>query len=344
MATNAELSIQLQTDSIAAVQAAFINAVVARPQDTLWWLADYSHDITYENRVKGNDLLVIDNNIAAVNLGSTLFGSWFTLHNTYFSSDQPIDGVSALDQAVELAYRWRVSQYFNDVMVSGNSVNITPDYVFPYPDFNIGTYASTGTNTGTYTKGSGPLDLASTGPGILMVTATEVIGTNDMVLVITGVYQDGSTVTLPATLTGASIAGSTALVGGQALTSGYTAPSDAGVVHVGSTAKFKAGNWVLLRQDLTGTTDFYWKTEIAEVKSVDSGTQLTLRQPTPASGTVYSPGLRNSYTTSATVYPLFIDISAVTHTNGNADDALAFTFNPDRPQGFLDISSISYPQ
>jgi hypothetical protein len=340
-----ELSLLLQINDIAATKQAFATAVAARGLNTLWWLVDFASNIVYENRVKGDSVSGIDNTIANINIGSSVFGDWFNLQNAYFSQDTPLVGVTSLKAAIETYYRWRVPQYFNDIATLGNNQGIDPLYVFPYPEFLVGSYAATGAATGTYTKGVGPLDSTIVGPGILALTVTGApIGGASLGLTLTGVYSDGTTGPVTASVPTTSAVGTVVPVGGQALTAGHTGATGNGVVSVAATTPFRVGTLVVVREDTTGTVPFLWTTEVAEVAAIGAGS-LTLRQPTPLGATAPFPnGLRNNYTTAARVYPLFYDVTAIANTTGTGGDAVRVGFLPDRPQGFVNISTISTPQ
>lgn len=337
-----ESSLQLQVQDIAAVKQAFSASLATRTPETLWWLVDSTEDIVYENRVKGTSILAIDNNVDNVNIAS-LYSDWFNLQNAYFSQDRPITGVSSLKQAIETYYRWRVSQYFNDIMSVAGGQGISPPYVFPYPDFNLFSY-----NGAAWTPGSGPVDLTVTGPGILGVIPIGADTTSISTLAITAVYPDPpgspvSTVVFPSvSVPSGKPVGVAIPVGGQALTEDYTLTD--GVIAVGSTALgFKVGAPVVIAENTAGSDSVLpvIKFEVAEVVLM-SGTSLTLRMPTPSGATApFSNGLRNQYTTSAFVYPLFKDVTLVT---GGGTDHLQVGFYPDYPQGFVDVVSIVVPQ
>jgi hypothetical protein len=367
--SNVELSIQLQTDSIAAVKAAMVTAVSTRPDYTLWWLADYSHDITYQDRINGSTLAQIDQKVSNVDIGSAVFGPWFSMQNSYFSTDQPIPGVSTFKQAVETFYRWRVASYFNDIMQGGSSQTIIPQYVFPNADYILGTYTLTGAGAGNFVGGTNPLDPTKIGPGILCVRPIVPHIATEVDLTLTAVYQSivqppvppappGSPPSppvpqpLPATLQVKVLANSdetdSFLVGEQSINA-YTASTGAGVVTVVNEAVFKVGQWVLIREHKTVPPPdlSYFVTEVAEVQSIDSANhKLTLGPPRLAGATALTtPGLRNDYSASAFIYPLFVNVTAATvTTGGEGGDAVTIGFDPDRPQGFQDISTISYPQ
>lgn len=355
-----EQSIQLQIQDIAAVKQAFAEALTTetppRSPDTLWWLVDNSGDITYENRVKGSNILAVDQNVDNVNIAS-MFSDWFNLQNAYFSQDQPFganSGVSTLQDAITKMYRFRVPQYFNDIATGAGSAGIPAQYVFPYPDFNLGDFPT----SGTFAKGTGPV--TASGPGILGVIPVGGPTTSAGSLSITAVYP---TLTPPASsppppvpppITFSSVvvpSGSPAGVpvnigGGQTLTAAYT-PDTVGSVSVpaGPTTGFAVGYPVVIAENTLGSPTALpiWISEVAEVVSIGSGnTSMVLRQPTPPGGTAFTPGLRNAYTTAAKVYPLFADVTAVTGTGGGVD--LHIGFFPDWGRGFVDITSIQVSQ
>jgi hypothetical protein len=369
-AASVELSIQLQIDNIAAVKEAIVGAMVGREQNTLWWLMDYSHDITYLNQISGTEMLAIDNKIDTVDLGSSVFGSWFGMHNAYFSTIRPIPNVSTVRQAIETFYRWRVSSYFSDIMLSASADQMTPQYVFPNDDFELGTYVpgSTATTLGTFTSSNlGGANMTTVGPGILVVKPIAAM-LGDLAVDLTALCQDNSTtVPVPVSLLLGAEPTVPVPLGGQQLTAAAwgtpppsppgsppppppsppSPPSSMGVVSVADTSLFRANMWVLLREQIpaSSTSIESWKTEIAEVQVVGSGS-LTLRQPTPTGSTTpFSAGLRNDFSTSAEIFPLFINvIGASAQTAGDASDSIWIGFDPDRPQDFISLAGISYPQ
>jgi hypothetical protein len=355
-----EQSIQLQIQDIAAVKKAFLASLAARQPSTLWWLVDNSENIAYENRVKGDSILAIDNSIDNVDIGS-FFANWFGLQNSYFAQDQPFPGVQTLQDAVSQVYRWRVPQYFNDIAVSGAGQAFSPLYVFPHEDTNLGTYAVTGT---VFTKGVGSVDPTVCGPGILGVASYSAAITATISLTLTAVYSDGTSGSIPVTVPVPSVSDPFAStpVGGTALAAAYDASAPAlgpGIVGVASVAGFKVGttvpNLVVITENTTPVTPPNalpsWTTEVAELVAINSSTnQLTLRQLTPTTslgGTAPTPfpnGIRNSYSTAAMVYPLFNDVTGVVGTTGTAGDQVLISFYPDWAQGFVDVSTIVIPQ
>jgi hypothetical protein len=342
--SSVEQAIQLQIQDIAAVKQSFSASLEARQPDTLWWLVDSTSNIIYENRVKGSSILAIDQNVDAVSIAS-LYSDWFNLQNAYFSQDQPYPGLSTLQSVIATIYRWRVPQYFNDIASVASGQGVAPQYVFPYQDMNLGTYAITGT---AFTKGVGPVNAAVCGPGILSVVPyLAAIGVAAINLTLTAVYPDGTTGTLTATVPSGSDVTDSIAVGGTALTGAYTAATDAGVVNVASVTGFKIGplNLVVITENTTVSGQLpSWTTEVAEIAAVGSN-QLTLRQPTPpGAANPFSNGLRNNYTTAAMVFPLFNDVNAVSSTGGTAGDQVQISFYPDWAQGFVDVTSIVVPQ
>jgi hypothetical protein len=350
-----ERSIQLQIQDIAAVKQAFSASLAQRSPDTLWWLVDNSEDIVYENRVKGATILAVDTNIDNVNI-AYIYTDWFNLQNSYFSQDQPFSGISTLQAAIAQIYRWRVPQYFNDMATGGTTAQgVSPQYVFPYQEFNLGTYPV----AGSFVKGDGPVDPTKTGPGILGVIPTGGPTTAAVTLSITAVYpvlSPPTTVSPPSpppppvpppvvlsvTVPTASPEGVAVEVGGQALTAAYT-PDTIGSISVAATTGFAAGYPAVIAENTPGSDTVLpiWKTEVAQVISIGSGT-LVLAQQTPSGATSPPPhGLRNSYTTAAKVYPLFADVTAVT---GGGTNALQIGFFPDWGGGFVDVKSVVIPQ
>jgi len=316
-----ELQIRSQIDEIAATKQALVTALAGRSSSALWTLVDAAGDIPYENRVKGTNIYAVDQSINSVSI-QTLVADWFRLHNEYFQQDAGLTvgstPVTSLKSAVETYYRWRVPQYFNDLMTGALGQGIALSNVFPRGDLSLGSYAATGTAAGTFTDGSS-LETTLAGPGMVNTIVTHLIGANDLVLSVTCKYEDGTTVAVGVTLPTTSAVGTKKIVGQQALTSNHTAASDNGVVLVAATGQFKVGQKVLVK-DTNGQ-------EVAQVLSLVANTSLTL---TTVGGT--TGGLRNNYTTAATatVTPLFTDVTAITNSNGTSADAVSLAFEPDR--------------
>lgn len=345
-----EQSILLQIQDIAAVKQAFTDSLSPRQPATLWWLVDHSEDIAYENRVKGSSILAVDQNVDNVNIPN-VWSDWFNLHNSYFSQDQPIttpSGVTNLKTAIELYYRWRVPQYFNDIMAGSSGQGISPQYVFPYSDFNLGTWSS-----GAFQKGNGPVDPTKTGPGILSVTPVTTPGST-VTLTLTAVYPTLPPVSPPAPpppaapppvalsvpVSSTNPAGVSIEVGGQAVTNVATG----GLITVAATTGFAVGYPVVIAENtipMTPDTALpVWKTEVAVVINI-AGLVLTLGQQVPSgSTTAPTPGLRNTFTTAAKVYPLFVDVTV----SGGGGNDLQFGFFPEWGGGFVDVKSIVIPQ
>jgi hypothetical protein len=265
--------------------------------------------------------------------------------------------VTSLKTAIEIYYRWRVSQYFNDIMAVSGGQGISPSYVFPYPDFNLLSY-----NGSVWTTPGPGIDLTVTGPGILGVMpiggpigATAVTLTN-----ITAVYPDpaGSpavTVVFPSvTLKANTLEGVATPVGGQVLTADSTT---GGVVTVASNLGFKQGYPVVIAQNTPGVPGGpgvgalpVLKYEVAEVALPPTTTTLTLRPVTPPGGTAAANGLRNQYTGNVTdptnpavIYPLFKNVQAPAP-SGAGTEHLQIGFYPDYPQGFVDMQSVVVSQ
>ena len=362
-----EQSIQFQIQDIAAVKQAFSAALTksqpARQPDTLWWLVDDSGDIPYENRVKGSNILAIDQNVDNINIAS-IYSDWFNLQNSYFSQDKPFTGmtipnvpnvstVTTLQTAIAQVYRFRVPQYFNDIAIGASSAGVPAQYVFPYPDFELATYSA----SGTFTLGTVRIDLTKTGPGILGVIPS-VDGTT-ATLSVMGVYPVPPSppssppppaapppIALSVTVPSTSLAGVSVDVGGQALTADYdpatTTPAGQVAVPAGPTTGFAVGYPVVITANKQGDVNNLpvWNSEVAEVVSIAANNaSMILRQPTPPGGTPFSNGLRNVYTVAkgAKVYPLFSNVSAV---SGTSSADLQIGFFPDWGGGFIDITSI----
>lgn len=316
-----ESQFKAQIDHIAAVKVAFVAAIASRSTSALWTMVDAAADITYENRVKGAQVTIVDGNVSNVEIAS-MFADWFRLHNEYFSVDAGLTlsstPLTTIKAAIEDYYRWRVPQYFNAIMIKVLGQGLAVKNVAPRNDLSLGTYAASSSSAGTFTDGSA-LETTLADPGVVGVYATTVIGGNNLVLSVTCKHEDDTTTAVAVTMPTTSAIGTKRLIGQQALTTNHVAASDGGVVLVAATGQFKAGMKVLIKDDNNQ--------EVAEVASLSTNTSLTLRKI----GTT-TAGLRNNYTTAATalVFPLYKDVTAVTNSNGTNLDAVQFKFEPDR--------------
>lgn len=303
-----EVQIRKQADHLAAYRIALLAAVASR--GSLWSMVDDASDETYENRVRGSLMTATDSNLNSVNVSPNL-GDWFRLHNEYFASDSPINGVNSLAGAIAY-YRWRVSYHFREYMkaVLGVANAVSLDYTFPSQSISLGTWTSSGASTGTFTDGSA-LDETVSGAGIIRSTVTHAIGgSNNLVLNVTAKFEDDTTVVVSHTIASNTALNTVTLLGGQAVTGSLTGGSST-TITLAATGQFKAGNHALL---VEGST-----TELITISTVNAGVSV-----------VASAAVKNSFTTSALLYPLFKDITTVSASNGNSSDAVAFTFAPDR--------------
>jgi hypothetical protein len=322
-----ESQVQAQVDHIGLIKQAFETAISARNPDALWLAVDAASNIAYENRVRGSLITEVDNAISNISIGQ-IFQNWFRLHNDYYAMDAGLetptgDLISTFKAAIEGNYRWRVSQEFNDVMKStlGSGSGISNAYVFPSSLISLGTYTATGTSTGTFTDGDAA-DTTLSGPGIVgLKVINQSIQSNNVVTAITLKYEDLTTVSVAATAASSAAAGTVYNVGEKSLTSNHTAASDAGVISISATSPFKVGQKVLVKDSESQ--------EVAEVVSISTNASLTLKK---IDGDSEDPSLRNDYTTanSAKVIPLYIDVTAMTNSNGTSGDDLELVFIPDR--------------
>jgi hypothetical protein len=354
--SHVEQAIQLQIQDITATKQAFSASLDNRTPDTLWWLVDNSEDIAYENRVKGSAILAVDQSVDGVNV-SNIWSDWFNLQNAYFSQDQPItqpSGVNNLKTAIELYYRWRVPQYFNDIMAASGGQGVSPQYVFPYPDFNLYSYDGT-----TWTKGDGPVDPTMTGPGILGVIPVGTATAGSPVVTMMGVYPvlpsspsvspppPPPPVALSVTVPATTQVGVPVAVGGVAGSAVNSASGSVTVTGTPATLGFAVGYPVVIAEHTIplnpDTALPVWKSEVAVVVSITGSVLILGQQVPPGSTTTPTGGLRNSYT-APKVYPLFADLLETTPPTSSTADKLQIGFHPDWGGGFVDVTSIVHSQ
>ena len=291
-----EVQIRKQIDHIGAYKEAIVAAIDGR--DDLWDIVDAADNQGYENRVKGTNITALNDRLNTVDFG-TQFSDWFRMHNEYFSADAGIDDVTNLTEAVDY-YRWRVPQYFNDIMRGAVGSGMPVAQVFPRTDLVLGTWESSGLNTGTFTDGDS-LEEDYASEGILETEVTTEIGSGDNLDInITCVREDDTTVVIAHTVTASASVGTRGKIGGQAITGNLTGGSSTSAT-MAATAQFKAGTRAIL---VEGTT-----TEIVTVDSISTNVSVTFEE-----------AVRNSFTTSARLYPLFKGITQIAATGGTSGD------------------------
>jgi hypothetical protein len=303
-----EVQIREQIDHLGAYKAALVTAIEGR--DDIWDMVDAADDQSYENRVKGSAITVLNTKLNTVDIGS-LINEWARLHNEYFAIDAGITDVNTLRLAVAY-YRWRVPQYFNDLLIgalgTGNGVPVAN--VFPREDLSLGTWTSSGSSAGTFTDGDS-LETDKASEGIVQTVVTSEIGSGAALgLSITCKRSDDTTVVVTQSITASTAVGTKTKLGGQALTAAITGGSSTSVT-MAATGQFKAGTKALLVEgDLT---------ELVEIASISTNTSVT-----------FTAAAKNSFTTSGKLFPLFKDVTLITATTGTAADAVSLSFAPDR--------------
>lgn len=357
-----EQSIRAQIDEINAVRSAFSSAINGRGVSLgnppgpypLWNFADECNVPAYANVVVGASLLSVDTAINAATIGSGIFGPWFPLQNSYFNANyttypdpiNPTNRITTLSNAIANYFRWRVGQDFNACMteVLGTAGAVPIQNVFPSTRIKLGNLAVATGGPGTYTHNTtwpnGTIPATGnpvSGPGVIGVYNTGTIGSSSIVMTLTCKYEtlaQGANVA-PSTPTysgsatisnGTTVSTAPAAIVGHSIGAVSACNSTTGVVSMSTTSQFVLGQKVLIVEGslLTGS---YAASEVADVLSISSGASVTLGESMGSTA-----GLRGTYSNAAHVYPMFTDVTAVTHTGGTSGEGVDVKFVPDRPQ------------
>ncbi len=280
-----------------------------------WALVDAAGDETFENRVKGSDITAVDTELASGAYWSTTgLRKLFSHLESYFIDDLgyakagTTPAMAAYLAAVGGArVPYHAAECLYDALTTGSTgirlpaVRVFPKGTRPADGGNPGSAGmhllGTFTATATFAAGDGALP-ATVGPaGILainMSAAQSVGGTFRCTNYVAATYKD-----LALSLSGADQYTQT-ILGEEAVASAVTAGDLA--VQVASTAAFTAGEYVLVYED----------DATQELMLVDSlGTGPTRLVTTTA--------LKNAYTTSAVVIPLFRSVTFQSGGSGTGD-------------------------
>lgn len=337
-ALTAERSFRSQIDHIGSYKVALSAAITSRDANALWKMSDNSSDITYENRVKGSSLTQIDTLLSNLAYGSNL-SQWFQLHNQYFSADAGLTGVRQVSEAIPY-YRWRVPQEFNDLYRDATNVNIDLSSVYPSPSVVIGTVTNSGGTTISYSAGTTVDSTKASGlGGIIGIKVVQIGASADLVLnSIVLAVNNTSTYTLSSKTIDHSTYTAGKFLPVLSTTTNGTSNTTTGVVPMTSTNGFSVGQHVLICSGALdwnatyaggATSNLTVVQEVGQVISVSAGTSITVG----AVGQTGTPvaGMRNQFSSGATVYPLFYNVNSVgasgTGTNG---DQVQFVYLPDR--------------
>jgi len=323
------LKIQLQADHLAAYKQALLLAISGRDSDYIWSTVDLpvsppaqvAANMTYENRVKGSQMTIVDTRLQDVSIGSRL-SEWFSLHRDYFATDL---GLASGWTSFLSDVGWRVHEYFGDLYYENFSQRLGAAYLWPNGDSLLGHVNVTSALTDHVITGAtgyedGPeggaiCDTSRTGPGVISTVVVEnTIGGSNLAFTLTVYLADGETThDVTVTVTNGSVVGTAFPVGRVSVTTGDLAVG-ATAINVSSTAPFIAGEKALLVDPITGSS------EVITISTV-SGTV-----------NVASPGLKYEYYLANTpkLYPLYSgvkELSVSTYTN---TDQIEFTFQGDR--------------
>lgn len=298
----------------------------------IWSMVDSADDETYENRVEGQNITNLDTAIANMTVSPTLLATWFSLHESYANADLSITTLPRFP-ALMAYFGLRVPERFatcgyqtvkNVAMPIGTN---NRDYVFPKGiwDGLEGGTTDIGDNSvtrlhkfGSVTKGATTEFTFAEDDGDLTICAGAVVCVNNqtectMTPTISCTNYAGGTAVEYEPVYSTTAANTPVLLGEEAVNSSSAAGQKN--VYVADTSNFAAGDFCLITEGSKATTLMQ---EVFEIDSITEDTAL-----------VSKTNLKNTYTTSAKVYPLYVsvEITAATGTEGNTLDIYAA---PDR--------------
>lgn len=282
--------------------------------DDFWTLADDAQNEAYENTIKGSELTQMD---SALSLGaywnSPGLAKWFDLHNQYFRKELGLANPLLANYLKSVG--WRAPYEAAQSYMDATGVRLSPQLVFakgttPSPgedpsDSGMHQFGSF-TATGDWTLADGalstdeiafaPIVAINTGAGqtaggtfrCIMQDATSY---KDIALSLSGVAQYSQTI-----------------LGSEDLTSSAASGTDA--VSVSTTGQFDEGEYVLVYESDS-------LQELAQVESISTDSSIT-----------FTDNLVNSYTTSASVVPLFTAVEY--ESGGSGSGTIDFYAMPDR--------------
>ena len=324
--TNALTSMLAQADNLAAYRHEILTAIDGRAP--LWDMVDDAADQPYENSVKGQEITDLDTALDNLSIGANL-SPWFSLHDQYYSKNLAPTVPTATTWAAAMAYyRCRVSGHIGVFYKNRYGSNLAAAVQFPV-HYDLGQLGSIQYYGNVFTDGIALPSSSSdrlVGPGIVGVTTLGDLSSGSFIMTITLTYEDGTDKTFTGvTIPNLSSTGDTVLIGETDVTGAITA----GVtdeIQVADSTPFKAGTTILVREG--EVTEIFTVTDVTTgVLTVDvdtTNTNVALRTP------------RNSFTTAAKVYPLWIDCTACSATSGSNGYEAVIQFQPDRPIDLTD--------
>lgn len=284
----------------------------------VWDRVDAAADETFENVLKGTDATALDAAYLAMNFGDS---PYMKAHLNNLKSYLAGQGYASIDayltaKLLRLNYRCRALLASNGMTPSLANVAGDADGGALAPGVVCGTLV----RGGTLTAGTDiSLALASSSPMQARVT---VIGSADWTLSVTMKLWDGTTKVIAETVLGTGNSGAVGniyIIGQQAIGAAGAAAGQK-VVPVASTARYKVGQTVLLREFTGSAPDEVWSAmETGIIASVQTDTSITV-----------TTNLLHTYTGSGFVLPCGIGISAASGTGGTASDAVTFGVAPER--------------
>jgi hypothetical protein len=306
-----------QIDRIAKIrQAAQANATAGTD---FWDRIDAAADETYENRVKGANATALDTGLANGAGVGPLLRDWINDHFRYFQTDLGLTASNPVEGYLDGYSGKRVPFDFAEALADCMGANCRPaaHHVFAKGTLAAGDPAASGmhkwaTITGTAGAPTWADVVAALSPyvvGAPILLINEAAATSTTDLVLTAKRQDGTTVDLTVTLSGAGQWAQTKLGTGTVDAAGAAAGQKVVPIKT-STAQFKAGEYVLI-----------WKSdtvqEVAQIDSVAAGS-ITLET-----------NLLGTYAENDLVLPLFTGVAFKSGTVANGK-VISIWAMPDR--------------
>ncbi len=282
--------------------------------DDFWTLADDAQNEAYENVIKGSELTQMD---SALSLGaywnSPGLAKWFDLHNQYFRKELGLANPLLANYLKSVG--WRAPYEAARSYMDATGVRLSPELVFA---------KGTGPSPGDDPSGSGMHQFGSftaTGDWIAAdgALSTDEIAFAPIVAINTGVgqtvggtfrcvMQDATSYKdIALSMSGAGQYSQT-ILGSEDLTSSAASGTD--TVSVSATGQFAEGECVLVYESDS-------LQELVHVDSIATDTSIT-----------FTDNLVNSYTTDASVIPLFTAVEY--ESGGSGSGTVDFYAMPDR--------------
>lgn len=304
--TTVDTAIMKFFDRFAKIKEGYVG-VVAASDNSFWDIIDASEDETFENRVKGSDVTVLDTKFTGATIGS-FCGTVLNEFRTYFTKDL---GYTSPGWAGYLAAKHRrVPEYFADVYYEVYASRLTARYI-------AASQEKTGNILGT---------LAIGGTGANLTYLSTNLGNTRLGAVVTTLIGSGTNMTIDFTArnTAAETAAYTSFAVTQASAAGTVFPIGAvtptnythgatTVITMGSTTGFKASGYALVVNSTYAAETPATIMEYVPITAVTADTSITVSLLThTATGEFTQLNAPNTR-----VYPMFNGVTALALSSGS---------------------------